>query len=56
MCIRDSPTTDENGKIKTEVPNRNYAKGYNEDYINENKLRVGISTISRPSIENKEVE
>ena len=48
--------TDENGKIKTEVPNRDYAKGYNEDYIRENKFRVGISTISRPSIENKEVE
>ena len=48
--------TDENGKIKTEVPNRNYVKGYNDDYISENKFRVGISTISRPSIENKEVE
>jgi hypothetical protein len=56
MYNPDNPSTDENGKIKTEVPNRNYAKGYNEDYISENKLRVGISTISRPSIENKEVE
>ena len=56
MYNPDNPSTDENGKIKTEVPNRNYAKGFNEDYISENKLRVGISTISRPSIENKEVE
>jgi hypothetical protein len=53
-----NPMTDENGKVRTEVPNRNYNKGsgFDENYINENKLRVGISTISRPSIENKEVE
>ena len=54
-----NPTTDENGKIKTEVPNGSCNKvgdGYEQDYIRENKFRVGISTISRPSLENKEVE
>jgi hypothetical protein len=48
--------TDENGKVRTEVPNRSYVKGFDQDYISENQFRVGISTISRPSIENKEVE
>ena len=51
-----NPMTDANGKVRTEIPNRNYVKGYNEDYISENKFRVGISTISRPTIENKEIE
>ncbi len=52
-----NPMTAENGKIKTEIPNSNYNKsGFVEDYIHENKYRVGISTFSRPSIENKEVE
>ena len=53
-----NPMTDENGKVRTEVPNKNYNRGggFKENYIIENKLRVGISTISRPSIENKEVE
>ena len=50
-----NPMTDANGKVRTEIPNRNYVKGYNEDYISENKFRVGISTISRPTIENKEI-
>ena len=56
MYDRSNEMTDENGKVRTEIPNRNYSKGYNDDYISENKFRVGISTISRPSIENKEVE
>jgi len=53
-----NPMTAENGKLKTEIPNSSYNKGgdYEQDYINDNKFRVGISTISRPSIENKEVE
>ena len=53
-----NPMTDANGKVKTEIPNSSYNKGggYDEDYIKENRHRVGISTISRPSIENKEVE
>ncbi len=53
-----NPMTDANGKIKTEIPNNSYNKGgsYDEDYTKENRHRVGISTISRPSIENKEVE
>ena len=50
-----NPMTDANGKVRTEIPNRNYVKGFNEDYISENKFRVGISTISRPTIENKEI-
>ena len=58
MYDPQNPLTDENGKLKTEVPNRNYNKdgGFEESYIYENRFRVGISTISRPSIENKEVE
>ena len=58
MYDPQNPLTAENGKIKTEITNNNYDKGgeYEEDYIHENKYRVGISTISRPSIENKEVE
>mgnify|MGYP001283371112 CR=1 FL=1 len=53
-----NPMTAENGKLKTEIPNSSYNKDgdYEQDYIRENKFRVGISTISRPSIENKEVE
>ena len=53
-----NPMTDANGKVKTEIPNDSYNKGggYEEDYIRENKYRVGISTISRPAIENKEIE
>ena len=53
-----NPLTDANGKLKTEIPNKSYNKGggFEEDYIEENKHRVGISTFSRPSIENKEVE
>ena len=52
-----NPMTDANGKVKTEIPNNSYNKGgsFEQDYINENKFRVGISTISRPAIENKEV-
>ena len=53
-----NPMTDANGKAKTEIPNDSYNKGgdYEQDYINQNRLRVGISTFFRPSIENKEVE
>ena len=53
-----NPMTDANGKVKTEIPNDSYNKGgsYEQDYISENRLRVGISTISRPAIENKEIE
>ena len=53
-----NPMTDANGKVKTEIPNNSYNKGggYEEDYISENRYRVGISTFFRPSIENKEVE
>ena len=53
-----NPMTDANGKVKTEIPNNSYNKGggYEEDYISENRHRVGISTFFRPSIENKEVE
>ena len=53
-----NPMTNANGKLKTEIPNDSYNKGgdYEEDYIHQNNHRVGISTISRPSIENKEVE
>ena len=52
-----NPMTDANGKVKTEIPNDSYNKGgsYEQDYISENRFRVGISTISRPAIENKEV-
>ena len=64
VTIIDNNSTDNSLEIikKLDIPfisharNYKYAKGYNEDYIRENKLRVGISTISRPSIENKEVE
>ena len=53
-----NPMTDANGKAKTEIPNDSYNKGgdYEQDYISQNRLRVGISTFFRPSIENKEVE
>ena len=54
-----NPMTDVNGKVKTEIPNDSYGKtgeGFEQDYVRENRYRVGISTISRPSIENKEVE
>jgi hypothetical protein len=53
-----NPMTDANGKVKTEIPNNSYNKGggFEEDYISENRHRVGISTFFRPSIENKEVE
>ena len=53
-----NPMTDANGKVKTEIPNNSYNKGggFEEDYISENRYRVGISTISRPTIENKEIE
>ena len=52
-----NPMTDANGKVKTEIPNNSYNKGgdYEQDYISENRFRVGISTISRPAIENKEI-
>jgi len=52
-----NPMTDANGKVKTEIPNSSYNKGgdYEQDYISENRFRVGISTISRPAIENKEI-
>ena len=52
-----NPMTDANGKVKPEIPNDSYNKGgdYEQDYIYENKYRIGISTISRPEIKNKEI-
>ena len=57
MYDPNNPMTDANGKVKTEIPNNSYNKGgdYEQDYISENRFRVGISTISRPAIENKEI-